>query len=172
MKQKRKKRTGAIICNIVGGMILVIVILLCAPLVLPKIFGCQVYAVISGSMEPAIPVGSLVYIKEVEAENVQEGDVIAFYSASDNGAIITHRVEKNQVVSGQFITKGDANEAKDPLPIKYELLIGEVVMSIPVLGKILSMMVTIQGKLAAGGMVAFATILQFIATKIRNSDLN
>lgn len=170
MKQKGKKKTRAVICNVVGGIILVTVILLCIPLVLPKVFGYQVYTVISGSMEPAIPIGSLVYIREVEPEEVQEGDVIAFYSASDNGAIIIHRVEKNQVVSGQFITKGDANEEKDPLPISYERFIGEVRTSIPVLGKILSMMVTVQGKLFAGGMVVVATILQVIAGKIQNSD--
>lgn len=148
-----------------------VIILLCMPLVLPKILGYQTYAVISGSMEPAIHVGSLVYVKDVEAEEVQEGDVIAFYSAADTGAIITHRVEKNQVVSGQFITKGDANEAEDPLPIKYELFIGKVVLDIPVLGKILSMMVTLQGKLATGGIVLFAIILHLIAGKLQNSEV-
>ena len=171
MNQKSKKKVRAIICNIIGKTILVVVILLCIPLILPKIFEYQVYNVISGSMEPEIPVGSLVFIDEIEAEKVQEGDVIAFYSASDSGAIIVHRVEKNQVVSGQFITKGDANDKADPVPIKYELLIGKVVMNIPVLGKILSAMVTIQGKIVVGGLVLFATILQLIAGKIKNSDL-
>ena len=43
-------------------------------------------------MEPAIPTGSLVYIKEMEPKDVQVDDVIAFYGTKDAASIITHRV--------------------------------------------------------------------------------
>ena len=148
-----------------GSILLVTVILLCLPLTLPRILGLTVYTVVSGSMEPAIPVGSLVYVKEVEAAEVQEGEIIAFYSASGSGAVITHRVVKNQIVSGKFITKGDANETEDAMPIAYELLVGKVVLHIPVLGKILSILVTPIGKIGAACAVMLGVVLHVIAGK-------
>ena len=90
MKKKRTK--SAAVCNITGGLLLVLVILLCLPLTVPRLFGCQIYTVVSGSMEPAIPTGSIVYVKETEASEVKKDDVIAFYGGDNSGAIITHRV--------------------------------------------------------------------------------
>lgn len=172
MKEKpgRTKKTAAAICNLVGGILLTLVILLCIPATLPQLFGYQGYAVVSGSMEPAIPTGGLVYVKETEPEHIQKEDVIAFYSASDTGAVITHRVVKNQVVSGQFITKGDANEAEDVMPIPYELLIGKVVCSIPLLGNVISLLVSVPGKAAALGMVLLAAVLHIIAGKLQENE--
>ena len=89
------------------------VILCYVPLTLPRLAGLQIFEVVSGSMEPAIPTGSIVYVEETEPSQAEEGDVIAFYSATGSGAVITHRVVQNRVVSGELITKGDANEKED-----------------------------------------------------------
>ncbi len=148
---------------------MIAVIALCIPISVPRLFGYEMYTVISGSMEPAIPVGSLVYVEQTEASDVEEGAVIAYYSSSDNGSIITHRVVTNQVVSGRFITKGDANEAEDTTPVEYDRLIGVVVYCIPVLGRILAMVVTPAGKLGAGGIVVLATVLHIIAGRLREN---
>lgn len=166
-KQKKKKRNRktVIVCNFIGAVLLMTVILLCIPLTLPRFFGYQIYTVISGSMEPAISTGSLVYVREEEAARVQKGEVIAFHSHSGTGTIVLHRVVKNQVVSGQFITKGDANQAEDMEPVPYEYLVGKVTMSIPLFGKILSVLVTLQGKITAASMVALAVILHIIAQR-------
>ncbi len=118
MKEQHRKR--------IGKLILIIVILFCIPLTIPKVLGYQVYHVISGSMHPSIPINSVVYVEKKEAAQIQKGDIIAFYSVSDSGAIITHRVVKNQVVSGQFVTKGDANNKEDIAPVPYEYVIGKV----------------------------------------------
>ena len=45
-----------------GTFLLILLVLSCLPLTLPKLFGYHIYSVVSGSMEPAIPTGSLVYI--------------------------------------------------------------------------------------------------------------
>ena len=82
-------------------------------------------------MEPAIPTGSLVYIKEMEPKDVQVDDVIAFYGTKDAASIITHRVVENRVLMGEFITKGDANATKDMNPAPYDNFIGKVAYSIP-----------------------------------------
>ena len=68
MEKKKKEKRGALagcarVCKIFGTVCLVAVILVCLPLTLPRVFGYEIYTVISGSMEPAIPVGSLVYVQ-------------------------------------------------------------------------------------------------------------
>ena len=147
------------ICNITGGLLLILVILLCIPLTIPRLFGCEIYHVISGSMEPSIPTGSVVYVKETEASEIQTDDVIAYYSSEDTGAIITHRVVQNRVVSGEFITKGDANDKEDVTPVSYERLIGKVVLSIPFLGSVLTVISGTSGKIFVGCLIVIAVIL-------------
>lgn len=172
MKQKKRKNNkAAVALNLIGELLLIIVILACVPLTVPRIFGYEIYSVISGSMEPAIPTGSLVYIKSIEPAEVLENDVIAFYSPSNPEAIITHRVVKNQVVSGQFITKGDANAAEDVSPIPYECLLGKVELSIPYVGGLLAQVVTTQGKIMVAGVIAASVILQIVAGRLqKNTD--
>lgn len=171
-KRKRHKNTGerrsrgARVMNGIGTFLLVVVILLCVPLTVPRVFGYQVYNVISGSMEPAIPTGSLVYVKSAEPADVKKDEVIAFYSAADSGAIITHRVVENYKVSGEFITKGDANEENDPLPVDYERLLGRVSLSIPYLGEILAMVATVYGKMAVACMIGAAVLFLFIGSRL------
>ena len=64
--------------RIIGNILIVIVILACLPVAIPKLLGLQGYDVISGSMEPSISVGSIVYVKNVEFAELATGDVIAF----------------------------------------------------------------------------------------------
>ncbi len=70
------------LCNVIGMVLLVGVIALCLPLTVPRIMGYEVYDVVSGSMEPAIPVGSAVLVKPTDAAQLQEGDVVAYYAVS------------------------------------------------------------------------------------------
>ena len=77
--KKRKHNPAALLCNAAGTVILIILILACLPLTLPRLAGYSLYSVISGSMEPEIPVGSLVLIHDADPVYVEEGDVIAFY---------------------------------------------------------------------------------------------
>lgn len=132
----------------------------------PRFFGYQIYSVVSGSMEPAIPTGSLVYIREGEPGEVAQGDVIAFYGASDEASIITHRVVENRVVMGDFITKGDANQAPDMNPAPYARFIGKVERSIPKAGRIAEVFTSSRGKILAGGAVIASVLLQVIASLI------
>ena len=91
---------------------------------------------ISGSMEPAIPVESVVYVKNIAPADIQKKDVIAFHSVLGEEAIITHRVVSNNRVAGEIVTKGDANAKEDMEPVSYENVLGKVVLTVPVLGKI------------------------------------
>lgn len=86
------------------------------------------HIVVSGSMEPEIPVGSLCFVDE-QNRYISQGDIIAFRQGSME---ITHRVVN--VENGQYITKGDHNEKKDPVPVKQSEIIGKTILWIPGLG--------------------------------------
>lgn len=101
-----------------------------------RIFGLQVFGVLTGSMEPAYPTGSLVYVKQVEPSTLRVNDVITF-SLSPN-VIATHRIVEVVEENGatKYRTKGDANNAVDVSLVGAGNIIGKVVFSVPYLGDI------------------------------------
>lgn len=102
-------------------------------LVLPGIFGLQVNVVTSGSMEPAIRTGSIIYVKWVSPSILKEGDTIT-YRIHGNTTQVTHRVVKNNIEQKYLITKGDANDINDAHPVSYTDVQGKVLVSVPWLG--------------------------------------
>lgn len=146
--------------------LLLILVLVCIPLTVPRFFGVRIYSVISGSMEPAIPTGSLLYITEAQPEEIEEEEVIAFYGVKDSASIITHRVIENRVVMGEFITKGDANQTQDMNPVPYDNFIGKVAYTIPKAGKAAELFTSMEGKILAAGVIAAAVLLQVVAALI------
>ena len=162
--KKTKKSAGAVLCRSLGTILLAALVLVCLPLTVPRLFGYQIYSVVSGSMEPAIPTGSLVYIRETAPEDVEADDVIAFYSSADSASIITHRVVENRVLMGEFITKGDANQTEDMNPVPYSNLIGKVVRSFPEIGAMAQILTGKEGKFIAAGVIAAALFLQGMAS--------
>lgn len=162
MSRKSTKSPVSVFCSTLGTILLIILILACIPLTIPKIFGFHIYTVISGSMEPAIPTGSLVYVHYEDPGTIQKKDVIAFYSQSADGSIITHRVVSNSEAMGQFITKGDANKENDMNPVSYTNYIGKVTLSVPVLGGLAQAATGTSGKIAAISIIGLAVILELI----------
>ena len=148
------------LCSVLGTLILVGVIAVFLPLTLPKLLGYEVYEVVSGSMEPEIPVGSILYVEGAKPEDVMPGDIIAF---ARDGSVVTHRVEENRYVEGEFITKGDANKTQDMNPVPYENFIGKVVRSVPKAGKAAELFTSHQGKVLAACVIGAALLLQAIA---------
>ena len=162
-KAKPKKNPLSAVCSIASSLLLVVLVLACLPLTLPRLFGCQIYSVISGSMEPAIPTGSLVFIMEGSPEDAQADDVVAFYGAMDSASIITHRVVENRVLMGELITKGDANQTNDMNPVPYANYIGRVVRSIPRAGRVAEVLTSSTGKALAACLIAAAVLLQGVS---------
>jgi len=97
----------------------------------------QVKIVSSGSMEPAIKVGSIVVIKPQSEYGV--GDVVTFGGRRQNEIPTTHRIVSSRVSNGEllFATKGDSNESVDPAEIKQSDVVGKVLFSIPYVGYII-----------------------------------
>ena len=162
--QKNKKSPVSTLCSALGTILLIILIVACLPLTVPRLLGFELYTVISGSMEPEIPIGSLVFVKDVAPEDVQEKDVIAFYGGKDSNAIITHRVEENNVLTGEFVTKGDANEDVDMIPVDYDDLIGRVELSVAKIGTLAQFLTSMNGKIAAAGVIVASMIMHLLAS--------
>ena len=120
--------------DIASTVLVVIVVLFAVLLVGVRLFGVQVYSVISGSMEPEYPVGALIYVKDISPYEVEEGDVITYVLPNDMPS--THRVIKIDEANQHFYTKGDANESADGSPVHFKNLIGKPVFKIPYLGYI------------------------------------
>lgn len=168
MREKKNKGIPAAgFCAGLGTFLLLLVIAACIPFTLPRLLGYQVYAVISGSMEPAISVGDLVCVRQAEPEDVEENDVIAFSGTESSGAIILHRVVENRTVDGTFITKGDANDQPDLSPVSYDRLLGTAEGSVPYLGRLALILSGTWGKLAAVCLVLSAVMLHAVSTALR-----
>jgi signal peptidase len=122
--------------------IVVLVVIFAVLLVGARLFGIQVYSVISGSMEPEYPVGSLIYVKQVEPTEIEVGDVITFVLSNETPA--THRVVEIDKENQLFYTRGDANfeinedtgekEYMEDPPVHFNNLIGKPVFTVPLLG--------------------------------------
>ena len=90
--------------------------------------GVQSFIVISGSMEPTLPVGSIVYTQK-EAR-YERGEVVAFKNSS--GQTVTHRIIDE--LDNQFTTKGDANTTVDLQTVSSSAIVGKTFFNIPYLG--------------------------------------
>jgi signal peptidase len=121
------------IWNIVSWALVLCVVALAVLLGGIRLIGLTPYTVLSGSMEPAYPVGSLIYVKAVPPEQVEVGDPITFRLQGDQ-IVGTHRVIAIDPASQHFTTKGDANNAPDASPVPYQALIGIPVFCVPYLG--------------------------------------
>lgn len=146
----------------VGNILIFLVILACLPIVLPKLFGFQAYNVISGSMEPEIKVGSIVYVKQVPFDEIEKGDVIAFESGA---SVVTHRVQDIDVANKLFTTKGDANNTADFTPVAYTNVLGEAHLYCPFFGYVAAWLSEPIGKIVAVIMLLVGVVLSSFGEK-------
>lgn len=141
----------------VVGIVAVLVV------IIPALIGAQRYTILGSSMEPAIPLGSLVVVKPTEIEDVSPGAVITFQLESGESAVATHRVVGVGVQgdgAALLVTQGDANDSADLEPVRAEQLRGEVLYSLPVIGW-MNVVVTDQVRswlapIASGALLVYA----------------
>ncbi len=95
-------------------------------------FGYNIFAVRSGSMEPAIKKWDLIITQK--QDHYQTEDIITF--RRDHKTVITHRIIEVQKEGGQcdFITKGDANQDPDRKDVPERRVLGKMVTRIPWIG--------------------------------------
>lgn len=111
-----------------GRILLSVMVLVGALIILLPAGGISVYAVLSGSMEPEIHTGGLVFTNTKD-KTVKVGDIIT-YRLGD--LRVTHRVVGLE--GEDCITKGDANSGIDPAAVEPDQILGKVVGTVPLLG--------------------------------------
>ena len=100
-----------------------IVIFLSLAIASPILFGYRPVVVLSPSMQPAYPVGSIIYYKKAAFEDISVGDVITFRLG--DSSLGTHRVVEIDVEKKSFTTKGDNNPSNDINPVEYSRVAGK-----------------------------------------------
>ncbi|WP_295840597.1 signal peptidase I [uncultured Microbacterium sp.] len=122
---------------IVGTVVLAVVSLFALiTVVIPLLLGAQTYTVLTGSMQPGMPPGTLIAVRPAPIEDVRVGDVVTYQIRSGDPAVVTHRVVGTTSSTGGerlLITRGDANDTDDP-PVQTEQVRGTVVLAVPYLG--------------------------------------
>lgn len=92
-----------------------------AAVCIPILFKYNPLVVLTGSMEPTFKVGSIIYYKEVDFEELKVGDIITF-NTKDN-SFVSHRIAS--IENGLIETKGDQNDIPDPEKISFEVVKGK-----------------------------------------------
>lgn len=103
----------------------------------PVVVGYKPVVVLSGSMEPAFPVGSILYYQPTAFENIAVGDAITFRLGEDS--LATHRVVGINEEDQSFVTKGDNNPTEDANPVEFENVAGKALpFAIPFAGHLVA----------------------------------
>jgi signal peptidase len=128
--------------RLLGAIALVLLLALVVPFVIygvPQLIGADAsYTVVSGSMVPVMQPGDAVIVEAKPVAQIGRGDIITF-SRDGTNAPITHRVVGVvETDDGQraFVTQGDANEEPDQLPVTGDRIIGQVILTIPLIGHV------------------------------------
>ena len=151
--------------DITVTVVMVLVLTFAFLLVGVRLFGLTPYTVISGSMEPSIPVGSLIYVRKTTAGELKVGDPVTY--VMQNGVVVTHRIieilpdEDNPTVV-RYRVKGDANEDPDGDPVHISNVIGKPVFTLPLLGYVAYFVQHPPGRYIVISLLIITVMLSFI----------
>lgn len=155
------------VCNALSGVILTALFILALLFTVPMLLGYTQLAVLSGSMEPNIHVGSIVYVdKSINGDDLEVGDVVTYSLSS--GAYVTHRVVSLDKTSGTVVTQGDANNTPDG-EIEYSRILGRVKFHLPYLGYISRNIRTSRGILTVTAVAVVIILLNFLPALVNSS---
>ncbi|MDQ3492398.1 MAG: signal peptidase I [Chloroflexota bacterium] len=153
------------------GLLLFLVALMALPHVAPRT-GHLPFIIRGGSMEPSIPLGSLVLVEPLDPADASVGDVITV--RADNGVVVTHRVTRvvDSATDRRFELRGDANETVDASLVPTRALVGRVHYSAPVLGYLLFLLSLPSGGLAAMSFLAMALLAYWLLEDLEHAALS
>lgn len=146
-----RSRLAALANHVVTAILVLAVAAMLVVNVGPLFLPYRVYTVLSGSMEPTIPVGSEIVLREADASTIEKGDIITFNRPGQAGQLVTHRVVAvvTDPTSGQraFLTKGDANAVSDNWRIPATGRGLEYVFHVALLGYVFAMLQSPLGRI-------------------------
>lgn len=129
---------------------------------MPMPFGTGAAVVLSGSMEPTLSKGDLIFVRQ--AEELHTGNIVVYQSEN---MLVVHRIIT--IDGDTVVTQGDANNAADD-PIDLSQVKGVVRFHIPYIGTILEAIKTPIGTLVTL-LLAFALVeLSFRRQKEKDNE--
>lgn len=166
-----RERTGwravlhAVGLGISTGLLVMVAGLAVVLIVIPKATGSTPLTVLTQSMEPTLPPGTLLVVKPTPLEDVRIGDVVTYQIVSGQPAVISHRVvsvESSSDGSRTFVLKGDNNAEPDSSPVTAAQVRGVVWYSIPEVGYVNQLVNGSRGWLipvVAGVLLAYSAVM-------------
>ena len=143
---------GAVLCVLLLPILIINITLIVRSFVnqeeVPSVGGIFPLIVLTDSMYPDIQSGDLIICHTEEPENIQVGDVIAFFDPAGNGtSIVTHKVVELTELNGSLAwrTRGIANNTEDDMPVPAKNLVGVYNWRIPGLGSAVMFMQSTAG---------------------------
>lgn len=153
--------------NILSTLLIALLIIALAAVLISKfVFGVEMKAVLTGSMEPELSVGSLLIIKPAEYEKIKVGDDITFVR-DKNLTLVTHRVIQKDDETQKITTQGIANNSPDN-PTSFKNVVGKVVFHIPFVGYFVIWTSTVKGKIICGIIIAALVALSILFSKSKS----
>jgi signal peptidase I len=120
-----------------AGLLALVGLLALILIVVPFASGSTPMTILTSSMEPRLPPGTLIVVKPTPAEKITVGDAMTYQIRSGDPAVVTHRVisvSSSSDGSFSFITQGDNNDSPDENPVIEAQIRGVVWYSVPWVG--------------------------------------
>ncbi|MET0930698.1 MAG: signal peptidase I, partial [Aeromicrobium sp.] len=149
---------------------LAVLLVLAVSVLVPRIGGATPYTILTSSMEPGMPPGTLVVVKPVDADDIAIGDVVTYQLESGEATVVTHRVvAQGYDLTGKltFTTQGDANSIPDAEPVRPVQIRGEQWYAVPYLGRVTNVLNNNQRETAV--VVAVVVLFGYAATMFAGS---
>ncbi|MDN4161613.1 signal peptidase I [Nocardioides abyssi] len=144
-------------------LILGLLAVLTVAVLVPRVAGATPFTVLTGSMQPGLPPGTLIVTRPTPAEDIEIGEVVTFQIESGRPQVVTHRViavRAGQDGEPEFLTQGDANQTPDDGWRPAGSVRGVLWYAVPKLGYANNVLTGDQRQLAvyvvAGGLVLYA----------------
>jgi signal peptidase len=133
--------------------------------------GRELVVIAGGSMEPALPIGSLAVVRAMPESALAPGDVVSIRAAADR-AVVTHRIVRivDRDGGSWLELQGDANDEPDPVLIPAATVVGRVESVHPNAGRFLRAFATPSGVLVAAGVAGLLFGLSLSLRHERRSE--
>ena len=136
------------ILKFIENIVLTLIFIISITFIGARAFGIESFVVMSGSMEPTIHTGALVFVDtKAKYDSIGLNDIVVFDAnpdtlidgeSSGKSMRVIHRivqkVENTETNGKEYVTKGDNNESNDSVTVTPNTFIGKELFSIPSLG--------------------------------------
>ncbi len=138
-RRRRQPRRGILYylgLGLSAGLLAFLLLVGALVVAIPALSGATPMTILTSSMQPTYPPGTLIIVRPVETDDIRIGDAITYQLESGKPEVVTHRVISIAAgdVGKTFVTQGDNNAVADAKPVLPVQIRGEVWYSVPYIG--------------------------------------